>query len=247
MSQKKLILEKNWSDLIILDACRYDAFEVVYRDFLEKGELKKVKSAGNATPEWLEETFSNIYWDDVIYLSGNAWLSSGEMLGFQPENHFHRLVDVGNADSSASCKAETMLSFWKIFDKEYPNYKKIIHFMQPHMPYYCIDDQEVSWNANSPNWISYMRTVWYVMKYASEIFEEKENSIITSDHGQLIRHKYENLTNEQQQWMDDWEENYGETIGGIADREVGGERIIDCHPYGLDHEKLRVVPWMEKL
>jgi len=51
----QVVKEREWV-IIILDACRYDFFEKVYRDYL-KGKLLKVRSANSTTPLWLTETW----------------------------------------------------------------------------------------------------------------------------------------------------------------------------------------------
>jgi len=50
------IKNENWDCLIVLDACRYDTFEKVYRDYLD-GELSKGISSCISTPGWLEGHF----------------------------------------------------------------------------------------------------------------------------------------------------------------------------------------------
>ena len=60
-----VIAEKSWDNLIILDACRFDAFALVNRI---PGRLTRIVSAGSSTWEWLPKNFLNRKMEDVIYL-----------------------------------------------------------------------------------------------------------------------------------------------------------------------------------
>ena len=53
-------MEEPWDFLIVLDACRFDAFNYVYGDYLE-GELEKVISVGSSTIEWCKNAFQKQY------------------------------------------------------------------------------------------------------------------------------------------------------------------------------------------
>ena len=55
----------NWKYLIILDACRYDYFEKVYRNYLDQGILERVFSPAGGTLEWLTLTFKGNYRDII--------------------------------------------------------------------------------------------------------------------------------------------------------------------------------------
>ena len=66
MTRKVLnVMEEKWDYLIILDACRYDYFESLHKDFFG-GELEKRISLGSNTIEWCLESFKG-YYLDVIY------------------------------------------------------------------------------------------------------------------------------------------------------------------------------------
>jgi len=57
MTRKVLnVMEEEWDYLIILDACRYDYFESLYKEFFD-GELEKRVSLGSDTLKWCLESF----------------------------------------------------------------------------------------------------------------------------------------------------------------------------------------------
>lgn len=64
------IAEKSWDNLIILDACRFDAFALVNRT---PGRLTKIVSAGSSTWEWLPKNFLNRKMKDVIYICKSVY------------------------------------------------------------------------------------------------------------------------------------------------------------------------------
>lgn len=73
IKQRKFIHGEDWDILIILDACRYDVFEKVHGTYLD-GELKKVRSEGSETREWLKKTWVDKY--DLSYYSANPYVNS---------------------------------------------------------------------------------------------------------------------------------------------------------------------------
>ncbi len=137
------INEEDWDNLIILDACRFDFFKKVYKDYLD-GKLEKRISKGSNTGEWLVKTFPNKY--DYTYVSASPYINSyGVPLNkcssayrsffWNAIEHFSKIIDVWE------------FGYTKEFDTIHPrevniaylsnkdNNKTIIHYMQPHQPY----------------------------------------------------------------------------------------------------------------
>ncbi|TVT85430.1 hypothetical protein FQA18_19770, partial [Haloferax volcanii] len=67
------VFSQDWDNLIILDACRADAFEDIVVPELE-GNYSTVESKGSATVEWIEQNFTGKTLNDVVYVSANGWL-----------------------------------------------------------------------------------------------------------------------------------------------------------------------------
>lgn len=131
-SQKELIHEKDWNNLIILDACRHDYFEEVYGDYLE-GDLKKVQSKGTNTSEWLNKTFRD-YYEFTYYYSANPHVNSlgVEVRGFKATNHFEKIFDLWNSDFDKTLNTVLPKTF---LDLKLTEKRNIFHFMQPHRPW----------------------------------------------------------------------------------------------------------------
>lgn len=143
ISQKKLIEKGKWDNLIILDACRFDTFKNVYREYLPEEKLKRVESEGTSTGEWLVKTFPEKY--DLTYYSTNPYVNSvGIPLSkcneiypwdWRASDHFSRIIDVWERKWDE--KFETVLpgDLNDMVLETKASGKKIIHYMQPHQPY----------------------------------------------------------------------------------------------------------------
>jgi hypothetical protein len=139
------IKNENWNCLIVLDACRYDTFEKVYRDYLD-GELSKGMSSCISTPGWLNGHFREGDYRDVVYISGNPHINSrktGE--GFNVKKCFHKVVDVWSFgwDNKLGTvhPREINKAFMKEF-KRFPNRRYVLHYLQPHAPFLSLKESQ---------------------------------------------------------------------------------------------------------
>jgi len=126
------VLREKWNNMIILDACRYDAFERVYEEMGINGKLEYRFSRGATTSEFLIENFGKGKFEDIIYITANPIVS--DLL----KGNFYKIVPVWKQWWDE--KADTVPPF-AVYNstlevlRKYPNKKLIIHFMQPHCPY----------------------------------------------------------------------------------------------------------------
>jgi len=136
------IMQEDWDVLVILDACRYDVFKEVYKKILKDyGELKKAISCATHTVEFLNKIFKDKYFDDIIYISANAFPNS---LGIPTgktnlimKNHVKRIIDVWNDgwnDKLGTVHPEEVNKHSIVSMDIYRNKRFIIHYMQPHEP-----------------------------------------------------------------------------------------------------------------
>ena len=133
--QPNFIADMSWDNLIVLDACRFD----VFRRFNDiPGKLRKLYSAGTDTSEWLVNNFSHRQMKDVIYISGNPFVSYyylHKKLGYIP---FFKIVEVWkdgwskklNTVHPSAINKATLKSL-----KSDPQKRRIIHYLQPHHPF----------------------------------------------------------------------------------------------------------------
>lgn len=138
-NQKKLLFDGvSWDCLIILDACRFDVMEDMYKDYLP-GELERVWSPGYNTASWLRETWSSFH-EGIMYLSANPFVNSNgiEKGGFDATKHFGEILDVwdwGCDNSLGIVLPERISKETRLAKAQYPDKRLVVHFLQPHQPY----------------------------------------------------------------------------------------------------------------
>jgi hypothetical protein len=149
MKQMDIIKKTNWDILVILDACRIDAFHniLMMQDNKFSNYLKKtfkhfdyifVNSEVSDTMEWLEYHW-NDYHDDIFYISGNPHVNSHGIGHYDARKHFRKILDAWDTGFSKSTQRIEPMEILKMSNDIIDSYtefnKFIIHFMQPHSPY----------------------------------------------------------------------------------------------------------------
>ena len=132
------VMEERWDYLIVLDACRYDLFEKLYRNYLPGANLSVRKSIGSATVEWRDKSFPEFY-DSVVYVSSNPYINSDkDIKGFCGGDHFYKTIDVWKTgwdhQRGTVLPATVTLEALKAIHAN-PDKRIIIHYLQPHAPY----------------------------------------------------------------------------------------------------------------
>lgn len=199
------VMDEDWDNLIILDACRYDLFEEV-ADLSKFDEYRRVKSLGSSTPEWTKRNFSGKRFGDTVYVSGNPFTTK-----FAGDS-FYRLYEVWDDldDETETVLPSIVVSKAKEAAETHEDKRLIAHFMQPHHPFVSAvhwDDSLSPENAfaNDSNfetpwtwlregkvtyeevWANYRANLEYVLDDAIELAESLPGkSVISSDHGNLV-------------------------------------------------------------
>lgn len=271
-SQKELIDKKDWTVMIILDACRYDYFEEVYDDYLS-GELKKVESEGTWTGNWLKRTFDGV-WSDVAYVSGTAMVNNTnkERFGFRPKDTFPNIIDAWKK----VCENEWMLmkpsALGRITRRtraRHPGKRIIAHFMQPHGPYRKNPDRpnKKSDNEKEKAGIEGLENLKFllqdfivkVMGYSkAKLFRDVCQELGICDKGNIeeISEKFGNSTlryfyRDNLKWVLSEVQNL---IRRLPDKNIivtsdHGECLGEENEYGhnryYDHPIIKNVPWLE--
>jgi len=139
MTKPIYVMEKDWDNLIILDACRYDYFKKLYHPYL-KGDLTKAYSLGSSTIEWCKNSFQEKR-DDVVYVSSNPFINSKvDVLNFKALDLFHAVINVwdwGWNKELGTVHPKTVNDVVKKIKDYYFDKRLIIHYLQPHEPYLC--------------------------------------------------------------------------------------------------------------
>ena len=149
--KKQEIVNGSWDYLIILDACRYDYFKRLYKNYdnLKEGKLEKRKSRGSNTTEWLKKTFKEPM-EDVTYISANPFINSkgmdlGEVKGsvkgeWNPKGKFKEIIDAWLTHWNEELNTVHPKDLTKLV-KENKDKKLIVHYIQPHSPYITSGEQ----------------------------------------------------------------------------------------------------------
>ncbi|MFP3871447.1 MAG: hypothetical protein ACOCTR_00560 [Candidatus Natronoplasma sp.] len=235
------IMEKDWDNLILLDGCRYDAFEEI-NDI--NGRLDHIYSKGSDTEEFLFRNFKDKKYQDAVYVTANP------LVNRDVKDSFYKVIPVWLDDwceEYGTVLPDKMTERVIETDKRYPHKRLIAHYVQPHYPFigeigqkeigphegmlarrnYLSDDRvehtnQLIWNLlregeveRSTIWRAYLENLELVLEHVKKLVEVlKGKTIISSDHGNL----------------------FGERLSPLPFKEYG-------HPSGIYHEKLIKVPW----
>lgn len=199
------VMEQDWDNLIILDACRYDLYE---REVDISDDLISVISKGSSTAEFLNKNFSGNTYNDTIYITANPHLVSQNL-----ENNFFKSVQLWDTHWDEQLKTvhpSVVRDESLKIAQEYPNKRIIIHFIQPHYPFigetgrnmnhgtmkgngllYEERDSETVWELlengeldSDKIWKAYTENLQITIPYVLDLIDNLEGkSIVTSDHG----------------------------------------------------------------
>jgi len=233
------IMEQDWDNLIILDACRYDYFKK-YTSF--EGDLSRVVSKGRGSWEFIRENFVGRELHDTVYVTANPRSERLEQDVFFTVKTVLDKWDPDTGTVPPECVTEAAIEA----QKRYPNKRLVIHYMQPHEPHLGETAQRLETEHEQPEFNdasgfgglnrqnaskkifdlyennrisrselrdSYRETLQIVESHVNDLVDElKGKSVITSDHG----------------------ENLGESRYGMA-----------LTGHGPQSKEIRFVPWME--
>lgn len=187
------ITERDWDNLLVLDACRLDLYQRV-----ANADCDAVRSRGAATPEWMTENFKGGSFPEIVYVTANPYVS------IISEGEFHARIDLWE---EAWNEAENTVLPADVSDRaravseEYPDKRLIVHFMQPHQPFIGWDLPGSFWNASESPWDALkeetvdsgdilkgyadnLRTVYPIARDLGLDLPGK--SVITADHGNML-------------------------------------------------------------
>lgn len=132
-SADRPVHEPDWDTLIILDACRYDAFESAAADYNLDGRLERRTSRESGTPGFLRENFSEGQFHDTVYVTANAYVNT-----LLDDETFHAVVPAWRDnwdDELQTVTPEAMCEACRAAREQYPDKRHVFHFVQPHEPF----------------------------------------------------------------------------------------------------------------
>lgn len=199
-------LDKEWDNLIILDACRHDLYQEL------EGETSYIYSNAYETSKWVEETFSNRETGDIVVVTANPHYEASrfqDLVGKMPSEQFHSLWCTYQDkwdETENTVLPEDVVKDAETAEKLFPKKKKIIHFIQPHYPFIGQDMEEggigqkegVSvWDRAERGeynreevWEGYRENLETVLPHAKDLAKNLSGkTVITADHGNLVGEK----------------------------------------------------------
>jgi hypothetical protein len=205
------VIDQDYDNLIILDACRYDIFNNTNHI---QGNLTEVTSLASHSEEFIQKCFYQKDLSDTIYISANPFAEQIE------SDTFYKIIKSYDEDYTEDCQYElhqsrhpgTLCNIARRVYDQHKNKRIVIHFMQPHSPYFGDQAEklrrkiEQETNKGEDYWIGglmiaaregyisreelvnlYTENLKFVLKYVERILDELDGkSIVTSDHGEML-------------------------------------------------------------
>ncbi|WP_460561910.1 alkaline phosphatase family protein [Halorubrum pallidum] len=196
------VLDQEWDTLVILDCGRYDIFAELEPS---SGTLRKKRSAGSVTADFLKRNFSGRRAHDVVYLSANP-----QVANHREHLDVHKVIGMWHDDKREKQGQENRRGLTDpepVVDRaielheEYPNKRHIVHLLPPHVPHIFKDGAELPTDSPYRNYeaaragevdASEMRDIYsenyeYVIDAIQPLIDEIDGKIVvTADHGELL-------------------------------------------------------------
>ncbi|SEH15652.1 hypothetical protein SAMN04487967_2178 [Natronorubrum sediminis] len=235
------VMERDWDNLIILDACRYGFFEE--QNNID-GSLEPVISKGGHSWEFMKSNFEGSQFHDTVYVTANP---HARKLHSDTFYSIKTVLDQWDSEIGTVRPKEVVDAAIEA-NNEFPEKRLIVHFMQPHRPYLGptadqlrervnlrgydrdrgLDGQDYErtgvhmWRAVKSGKVSlselrqaYSETLDIVLGEADRLINSIDGrSVITADHGELL----------------------GERLHPFTVRQFS-------HPHGIQMRELQTVPW----
>ncbi|WP_257297847.1 hypothetical protein [Haloarchaeobius sp. FL176] len=229
------VMDEDWDNLIVLDACRYDYFEEL--NTLD-GALRREVSKGKKSWEFIRDNFTDRELYDTVYVTANPFSTDIEEGTFHDIDHLH--MNRWDGDIGTVQPEEVVEAAVEAHEK-YPNKRLIVHFMQPQRPYlgemadrlrervdlqgYGNHDEGIQiWGAVKQREITvdeirtaYTESLQIVLESVEQLLAEVDGkSVITADHGEML-----------------------------GERLLPGTTRVWGHMEGFSTPTLRGVPWLQ--
>lgn len=228
------VMQRDWDNLLILDACRFDYFE---SKNTIPGRLNPVISKGKRSWEYMRNNFSGGRFHDTVYVTANPYADRLSERTFYWVDSLLRCWD----ESRGTVQPFDVVDAARDAYQQHPNKRLIVHFMQPHRPYLGPTADELRervdligyknegsglqiWGAAKEKKVTvsevrqaYAETLDIVLDHVDDLISDLDGkTVITSDHGEML----------------------GERVFPFTSRVWG-------HSEGFSTPQLRVVPWHE--
>lgn len=182
------VMDEEWDNLIVLDACRADFFQEV-ADLERFDEYSTRVSLGSHSSEFTRRNFQGKEFGDTVYVSANPHTA------LEAGDSFHEVIELWETETDEDAGVVLPESVRDAAIEAYEEYddKRIIaHFMQPHGPFIGTDQtppykKGKEYESSAEYWKDYKATLDHVLDYALTVADEiPGRTVITADHGQIF-------------------------------------------------------------
>lgn len=190
-------MERDWDNVIVLDAMRADVFE--RHNFIEGDYHREISTASN-TVDWVIQCLTRRY-NDIVLVTANPKHSKNKLEEYTGDYdyfyHNEPVWDYGwdaalNEGGLPTVHPYIMVDIIRRkIQKRYPGKRKIIWFLQPHYPFFTSPHFPdglkpfLSIKQMEQAWRGYNENTKMVLQYVEELIELLEGkTVITSDHGE---------------------------------------------------------------
>lgn len=204
------IPEADWDSLIVLDACRADAFESV-ADLEWFDHYERRVSKASMTKEWMQKNFGDRELGDTVYVTTNPYTVT------EAGDAFHHIEPLWNTHFDAdlgTVPPKAVVSEANVVAEEFPEKRLIVHFVQPHHPFIAdpyvstLSQWDVDQLANGERpphphdpfealsmglldrervWKAYTDTLELVLENATTLADSLPGrTVLTADHGNMF-------------------------------------------------------------
>ena len=227
------VMERDWDTLVILDACRHDYFTA--RNELP-GELTSTVSSGKKSWEFMQQNFVGGEYHDTIYVTANPFANRLEDGTFY---HVDYLADEWNEEIGTIFPEDVRKAAVEA-NRQHPNKRLIVHFMQPHRPYLGEQADELRRRVDLKG---YRNEGDGVQIWGAA----KQKEVTVDEVRQAYGESLDIVLEEVEQLIDDLD---GKTAITADHGEMLGERVFPFttrvwgHSEGFSTRLLRMVPWL---
>ena len=197
------VLERDWDNLVLLDACRVDMFRD--KNPFAGGSFSTVLSRGSDTVEFLRGNLDGNQYLDTAYVTASPQLYrlSGDQHGLDIDTELHDSIEVWEdnwAEDAKTVKPDRLTDAALEAAADYPDKRLLVHYMQPHAPFlgptarehFDRDSLSFDWRKyrDVPDellWKAYEETLEAALPHVERLVENlRGKTVLSSDHGQLM-------------------------------------------------------------
>lgn len=247
------IMEEDWDNLVLLDACRYDEF--VEQNPFDSPAKRRI-SLGSNTTEFLKRNFLGKRHYDTVYLTANPKSIKLESGDYGDERMFHTLIPILEDwdPETHTVLPETVRERAVDVHDRFRNKRLLIHFVQPHLPFLgetmrtVREEQNVQIDGFEFDFEEYpddLAVVDVENVTLEEAITDEEYDLTVEDVKEMYRETLRITLSEVQRLVKDLR---GKTIITADHGEMFGERPVPftrpryAHPKGIRTTELCVVP-----